>query len=128
MQDATDQLLDDVTLKQIAFKPGLMQAVAVTIVSQFLPDRIIWLDEVELPPGLEKKDMNCVSATWRRLCKLGILKRMEGAENYRRSAKKSRRGGTVFKYRVLNEKLAETFLKRNGWTRTRRGQPELQLE
>jgi len=126
--DEIDQHLDEKTILQMSFKVSTVQTIAVFIVEQFLPDKIKWLDEVKLPPGIEKRDMNCVSLVWRRLAKLGILKKMEGSDNYRRSKKKTRRGGVVWKYRMLNARLAETFLRRNGWKKVIRSQYQLPLE
>jgi hypothetical protein len=119
--------LDDATLKQLAFKDDTCKRIAIRIVESFLQDKIQWGDEVDLGE-IADDDKNVIGCTWRRLAKLGIIKRMEGADDHRRSKVKSRRGGVVWKYRLANAALAVTFLKRNGWTRTRRGQHELPLE
>ena len=122
-----DASLDDATIKQLSFKDGSCRNIAVRIVESFLPDKIQWQDDV--PTGeVHDDDKNCIGMTWRRLAKLGIVKRMEGADDHRRSKLKARKGGLTWKYRLANPALAVTFLKRNGWTRTRRGQPELALE
>lgn len=107
-----DQELDQVTLRQLAFKDDTCKRIAIRIVESFLPDRIQWGDEIDLG-DVDPDDKNVIGCTWRRLAKLGIIKRMEGADDHRRSKVKSRRGGIVWKYRLANAKLAETFLKRN---------------
>lgn len=122
-----DQQLDAATLQQLSFKDDTCRRIAIRTVESFLPDRIQWGDEIDLG-DVDPADKNVIGCTWRRLAKLGIIKRMEGADDHRRSKVKSRKGGVVWKYRLGNAKLAETFLKRNGWTRTRRGQHELPLE
>lgn len=107
-----DQHLDDVTIKQLTWKPGINVNVAVAILKGFIEDRIQWTDEVDLGFVLPT-DVNCIGTTWRRLSNLGILKPME---QFRRSTKDASKGRKVFKYRLANEGLAKAFLKRNGWT------------
>jgi len=121
-----DQILDDATLKQLAWKPGICRNVALRIVDSFLPDKIQWSDEINIGE-IDAKDKNVIGCTWRRLAKMGIIKRMEGADDHRRSTIKSRRGSTIWKYRLADKAKAELFLKENGWTKARRGQPELPL-
>ena len=121
-----DAGLDWGTIKQLIWKNDTCKRVAVLIVESFLKDKIQWSDDVNVQ-GLDDKDKNIIGLTWRRLAKLGILKRMEGAEDHRRSKVKSRKGGIVWKYRLVNPALANAFLKRNGWNPTRRNQPELLL-
>jgi hypothetical protein len=126
-QEQIDARLDDKTIKVLLFKDGVARNLANCIVESFLPDRIRWSDSIELPPVVDA-DKNVIGLVWRTLARAGILKRMEGSEDHRRSLVKSRRGGMVWKYRLANFELAQTFLKRNGWTRTRRNQFELPLE
>lgn len=122
----TDARLGQVTVNMLLFKDGVCRNIANSIVESFLPDKIQWADEVPLPVVTDA-DKNCIGMVWRALAKAGIIKRMEGAGDHRRSTVKSRRGGLTWKYRIVNEALARRFLKQNGWTRTIRGQKEFQL-
>jgi hypothetical protein len=122
-QEQIDARLDDKTIKVLLFKDGVARNLANCIVESFLPDRIRWSDSIELPPVADA-DKNVIGLVWRTLARAGILKQMK---DFKRSENKSRRGGKVWKYRILNEALARRFLKQNGWTRTIRGQPEFNL-
>ena len=115
-----DAHLDRVTKAQLETKPGACRKAAVAIVRSFVHDRIQWSDNIRL--GLAKSDCNVIGPIWRRLVRLGILKRMEGADAYKRSAARSRKGGMVWKYRLANEDLAAQFLSAN------QDQQELKLD
>lgn len=110
--ETTDNKLDDATIKQLTFKPGVCQNIAVAIVRAFTEDRIAWTDEVDLSFVLAD-DLNCIGLAWRRLTAVGIIKPIG---QFRRSTKEASQGRRIFKYRLANEGLARTFLARNGWT------------
>ncbi len=116
--------LDEAALRQLTFKPGATKRIALAIIESFLADFIQWSDDIELPE-IKAKDRNCIGMAWRRLREIGLIERMQ---QFRGSKVKSRRGATVFQYRLTSLALAKTFLTRNGWTRTRRGQPELPFD
>jgi predicted transcriptional regulator len=107
-----DAQLDAATISQISFKPGPVTNISVAIVKHILSDRIVWMDDIELPQ-VDAADKNAIGLSIRRLANIGIITRMEGMNDHRRSKVKARRGGQVWKYRLANQKLAETFLKRN---------------
>ena len=69
-----DAHLDRVTKAQLETKPGACRKAAVAIVRSFVHDRIQWSDNIRL--GLAKSDCNVIGPIWRRLVRLGILKRM----------------------------------------------------
>jgi hypothetical protein len=119
-----DAVLDKVTKNQLKWKSEICRRVAIKIVESFLPDRIQWLDDIDMGP-VPEDGRNIIGCTFRMLAKYGIIKRMEGAEDHRRSKMKSRRGGIVFKYRLTDPDAAVAFLKLNGWVK--KGQPELPL-
>jgi hypothetical protein len=118
-----DAHLDDVTIKQLTFKPGVATDVAVAIVKHYVEHLVAFADEVNLP-ALADADVNCVGLAWRRLANVGIICQ---TGDHRRSQRDRRKGGVVWKYRLLSHKLAVTFLARNGITNFRRGQGELPL-
>lgn len=120
-----DATLDEATLKQVSFKPGAHRNICVSIVKHLLRDKICWGDELPIPV-LKKQDKNCIGMSFRRLEKLELIHRMD--EHHRRSLKEGQRGRLVFKYRIGNERLAKTFLKRNNATVFRRSVEELDLE
>lgn len=110
----TDQSLNEVTLAQLTFKPGPCRSVAVAIAKSFdeSPTGSVWADEVPLP-ALAAEDKNVIGTTWRNLAKWKIIQRLEGAGDHRRSTRKGRKGGVVFRYQLRNRGLLQTFLRRN---------------
>lgn len=119
--DPVDDHLNEVALKQLTWKPGAMRNIAIAIAQAFLGDRIQWADEVDLS-NVAAKDKNCIGSAWRLLAKAGIIEPIGG---FRRSIKEASRGRKVFKYRLASERLAKTFLSRNGVTGHTTGQPDL---
>lgn len=109
-----DQHLDRVALAQFTFKGDKLRAVGVAVAKAFsgLQPKV-WADEVQLPE-LGPDDRNIVGTAWKNLARWGIIQRMEGEGDHRRSTRPGRRGGIVFRYRLTNQKLLETFLARNG--------------
>ena len=116
--------LSDVIIKQLTFKIGVSTNIAVCIAEHLLKDKICWADEIPFPV-INAEDRNCIGGAFKRLARIQIIERMEG--HYRRSKKKERRGGIIFKYRIGNESLAKTFLKRNGVSVFKRSADELNL-
>lgn len=118
-----DASLSEIQIKQLTWKPSCCRNVAVDIVRSFLEDRIQFSDHVPLD-WVADADANVIGATWKRLVDAGILAPMG---QFKRSEKEASRGRKVFKYRLASEKLAQTFLARNGVTPIGRPQPELAL-
>lgn len=118
---ASDAALDAVALKQLTWKPNIIRNVGIAITRHYLDDRIAWADEVELEE-ITKNNSACIGTAWRMLAKAKIIERVPQT---RRSTKANSKGRTVFKYRLLSEKRARTFLARNGYTALTPGQPEL---
>jgi hypothetical protein len=114
-QPTVDQHLDTKSLLQITFKPGICREVAVAIAAAFqaAPGAVLWSDEVTLPE-LRPEDVNAVGLSWRRLAKAGIIQRLEGQTDHRRSTSKARKGGVVWRYRIASHSLLRAFLKANG--------------
>lgn len=110
----TNARLDEATLAQYTFKPGLVRNVAVAIATALHNKRgqPVWADEVALPE-LQSFDKNLIGLAWRNLTRWGIIARIE--EQHRRSKVKSRNGGIAFQYRAPNWTLLEVFLARNSW-------------
>ncbi len=120
--ETVDAKLDDVAIKQLLWKPSQMRDVACSIVGSMLYHRVAYADEVSLP-ALKKDDVNAVGSSWRNLTRTGIV---EKTGRFRRSKKEASNGRTVWEYRLMSERLAYTFLKRNGGVPCGR-QPELAL-
>lgn len=110
-----DNQLDDAARAQMLFKPGPCREVAVAIASAALAvdGPSLWLDEVKLP-DLAMEDKNVIGMVVRSMAKVGLIERLEGAQDHRRSVRKGAKGRTVFKYRVCSCALLRTFLERNG--------------
>lgn len=123
-ENETDAHLDEVTIKQLMWKPGVAQSLAVTILAHMVgrDDRIVFPDEIKTD-WIGTESRNIIGTTWRTLAKMGIIKRTSG---YRRSVAKNSNGRTIFSYRIESENLARAFLKRNGCPNPdRRGTPTL---
>jgi len=118
--------LDDITIKLLTWKPGTARNIAVAILGHIVKecDCIIWPDQIDTSTVIAD-DRNAIGLTWRTLVKIGILKRTECS---RRSTAGGSRGRTIFSYRLVDERKAHTFLKRNGWTPTTpKGQQEFDV-
>jgi len=125
---AVDAHLDDVTLNMLAFKPGKVREVAVAIGRAFAeaPGEAVWADAVALPE-LDGGSRNVIGAAWRWLTNRGIIQRLEGAADHRRSTAPGRRGGVCWRYRLLSPGLLRAFMRANGAAVAERRyeQPEL---
>lgn len=106
-----DATLDAKTIQQLTWKPALTCNIGITIVRHFVRDHIAYNDAVALD-YVPDDSKNCIGLAWRRIVAAGIIK---PTGRYKRSKADSRRGGKVYQYRLASLKLAETFLKRNGW-------------
>jgi hypothetical protein len=118
---ASEQLLDQVALKQLTWKPSLIRNLAVTIVERALATDTLWPDEISLA-GLLPTDRNTVGIAWRLLTRAEVIQQ---TGDYRKSNADGRRSGTVFEYQLKSRTRAETFLKRNGRTVVRGEQQEM---
>lgn len=109
----TDQALDEITIKQLTWKPTVARNVAVRIVQAALADDHLFPDEVDFEnvPSLTEADKNCIGMAWRNLVRQGVLER---GTSFRRSTAPNANGRTVFAYRLARVGLAKTFLERNG--------------
>lgn len=109
-----DTKLDVATIAQFTFKGETCRAVAVAIAKAFVeaPDGSVWADSVALPE-LAADDKNTIGLAWRNLTRWKMIQRQEGATDHRRSKAKGRKGGVVFRYKLLNYGLLQTFLVRN---------------
>lgn len=121
-----DNHLQDVGLNLLCFKPSVMRSVMVAIVENLLAEKH-WLDEMTLPE-LGPEDKNAIGGAMKTLAGRGIIKRMEGAGDHRRSKSDARRGGLAWRYIIENENLARTFLKRNDQQLPPAGQMDLLSE
>ena len=112
----TDAHLDSVALKQYGFKNEKLRAVAVAICKAMTasPGCVVWADSVVIPACVDADSRNCVGSAWRILANWGIIQRMEGAGDHRRSTAPGRRGGNVWRYRLLSPGLCRAFLRANG--------------
>jgi hypothetical protein len=119
--EAIDAKLGDVAIKQLLYKPSIMRNLMVTIVQSFLGNRIQWPDEIDLGE-VGPQDKNCIGQAWRNLSRAGIIKQ---TPERRRSKNKASNGRQIYKYRLLSESAAKTFLARNGRTAHTVGQPNL---
>src|SRR6187551_2288151 len=70
--DATDAHLDEVTLRQLSWKPNLCRNIAVALCRHFLKDRIAYTDAINLD-FVTTADANCIGLTFRRLREQGII-------------------------------------------------------
>ena len=66
-----------------------------------------------LPP-LPTEDRNCVGSAWKNLARWGVIQRLEGATDHRRSTAPGRKGGVVWRYALADAKLLRAFLRANG--------------
>lgn len=109
----TDTILDEITIKQLTWKPTVARNVAVRIVQTALASDHLFPDEVifEGVPSLTEADKNCIGTAWRNLVNQGILER---GTSFRRSTAPNANGRTVFAYKLASVGLAKTFLERNG--------------
>ena len=116
-----DTHLDDVTIRQLTWKPSVARNVAGRIVQAALLEGFIWPDEVcyDGVPSLTAADANCIGTAWRNLTKQGILQR---GSNYRRSTSDRSKGRTIFCYALASAARARTFLRRNQMPVTERQQ------
>lgn len=105
-----DEKLDDVAVKQMLWKPGKIQSVAVAVTKCGLSRGIFYTDDVEMPE-LEDKDKNCIGIAFNSLAKLSII---QGTGLWRRSKRKESNGRKIFQYRLTKAGLARKFLERNG--------------
>ena len=124
MNDAqVDQHLDQKTLLVLTWKNPTMKRIASVICRHYIADKIAWSDEMDLS-FVRDEDRNCIGLCWRLLVKpLGIIEPMG---QFKRSKTDSRRGGWIFKYRIVDEKKARALLNRFGEvTPTGEVQPEL---
>ena len=127
-EQSVDERLQEKSLLQFAFKGDTVRAVAVAVARAFdaSSSGSVWSDEVELPP-LEPDDRNIIGMVWRGMAKWGIVRRMEGATDHRRSRNKSRRGGVAWRYEIVSRGLLRTFMLRNHTTPAGDPQGEFQL-
>lgn len=123
-----DNELDAATIAQLTWKPGTCALVALAIAKAFLnsPTNSVWSDTVTLPQ-LNMEDKNCIGTTWRRLAKMGLITRMEGATDHRRSQNKSRKGGTAWRYVAQSPALLRSYVSRNEPLNQTQTQTELAL-
>ena len=122
-QDVAEKALDAIEIKQLLWKPGQCRDIAIAIVVAMEKDRIKWQDEIDfrfVAPG----DVNCIGMAWRKLIKLGVIKRLQAN---RRSIKKEAKGRTVWKYHLISPLRAKIFLEQNGRAVPEPLQPELLL-
>ena len=106
-----DNHLQGIALDQLLFKPSQMRSVMIAVVEQLLAG-VEWMDEIKMT-GLGEADSHCIGGAMKTLAGRGIIKRMEGANDHRRSKSDARRGGLAWRYTIPNPQLARTFLKRN---------------
>lgn len=104
--------LDDVTIKQLVWKPGASREIASRIVRQALEsDGLLWPDEVRLD-CVDAADKNIVGIAWRYLAKFGVI---AGTGRFRRSTHPEANGRKVFQYQVASLALAKRWLVANGY-------------
>lgn len=115
LAEKTDSYLDEKTLLQLTFKPGICRNVAVTIATaaEASASSSIWADEIPLPE-LQPEDKNTIGLAFRNLSRWGIIERCEGATDHRRSRREGRKGGVCWRYVVKSRKLLRAFLRANG--------------
>lgn len=101
--------LDRVVALQEGFKPGKINAFAVRILTHALAHGSVWPDEVSLK-DVSEKDRRCIGNAWRRLRSIGLIEQMN---DHRSSEADGRKGGTIFRYRLVDRTLAQTFVERN---------------
>lgn len=107
-----DAHLDDVTVKQLVWKPEPHRHIAGTIVRVALAGGgmvKVWPDQVEL--NVATGDTNCIGTAWRYLARLGVL---ATTGDWRRSKSKTANGRKVFAYKLASVALAKRWLKANG--------------
>ena len=104
------QHLEVVKDRQLAFKSEAMRVLACKILQRALVSDRVWPDEID-HSDIADEDKNCIGSPFRRLMNIGILGH---GSDFRRSRADGARGRTVFVYHLLDRRLAEVFLKRNG--------------
>lgn len=107
-----DRHLDKTALTQIVFKPSVMRSVMVLAVRYFLSGEE-WPDCIPFQNIVGPNDKNCIGTALKVLAGRGIIKRCEGESDHRRSRQDSRRGGVVWRYKILSPALARAFLRAN---------------
>ncbi|MGO9585117.1 MAG: hypothetical protein ACLP2Y_02755 [Limisphaerales bacterium] len=121
MNTASEHQLDEVTIKQLVWKPGIVRNLAVDIVAKVLTAETVWPDEFS-HTDLPDTDRHVIGIAWRMLNRAGVIQQ---TGNYRKSKSANRNGGAVFEYEVKSRTRAHTFLQRNGRTAIEPNQPEL---
>lgn len=109
-----DEQLNEITIQQLTWKPGICRNIAIGILKHFLKDRICYTDEIDLKfvPAL---DANCIGMTFRRLKEAGVIALTGKFRKSDRKRRPDRRSSLVFQWRLISEKRAVTFCERNGW-------------
>jgi hypothetical protein len=105
----TTQHLERVKDLQFAFKSDAVKRYACRVAELAADHGFFWPDEVDVEL-VSEEDRNCVGGVYRWLVNSGILVR---TAEFRRSKAEGAKGRTIFKYGLVNEALARTFLRRN---------------
>lgn len=110
-----NETLDEITISAILFKPGTCRDIMLAIANAFItaPGMAVWADEITLP-YVPESSKNCIGLAWRCLAKRGMIMRLEGQTDHRRSQREGSKGRTIWRYQVVNLKLLKTFTERNG--------------
>ena len=112
-----DAHLDQVTVKLLTWKPGLMLSVAIAVTHHAMnrgSGQSFYPDEVAISEEIIQQSPNCIGLCYRNLATAGII---NATGHFRRSSmdlRKASRGRKVFEYVLASRARAETFLKRNG--------------
>jgi hypothetical protein len=105
-----DAKLDDIALKQFAWKNQKLLTACLLIAHQALKTPIFWPDQLSFDFLLTDEDRNIIGSAWRMVTKsLGLI---EKTGNWRRSKAEGVNGRNIFEYRLINRPMAEAFLKR----------------
>ena len=104
----TDELLDEIALRQYAWKNTAMIRVTCAICEAALKGGVFWPDQVDTS-SIATEDRNCIGSTYRNLRRLGIIN-LTG--RFRRSQGERTHGRVVFEYQLQSRTLAETLLTR----------------
>jgi len=106
-----DTKLDDVALKQFAWKNKRLLAACLVIAGKALESPVFWPDEISFDFLVSDDDRNLIGSAWRQCSKtLGIV---EKTGQFKRSKGEDANGRTIFQYRTINAATAKAFLKRH---------------
>ena len=114
MSETSETELSDAALLQYAFKSDTVRRVAVAVAQAFdqAPGQFVWQDEIVLPE-LDAADKNIIGLVFKNMGKWGMIRRLGGEQDHRRSQRKDRRGGVAWRYQLVNLELLRTFMRRN---------------